>query len=119
MKKCRNLLLNFCLALAATGVNLAVSILFAGMEWDVYLAADIGLGVKMLVYLLLTKLFLLGRSKEQVQALRPAVVIVTCMVPAASIFYLVSLAMVGNIYLQMYGVKLIFVNIAVLLVADE
>ena len=113
-----NLFLNFCLALAATGVNLAVSILFAGMEWDVYLAADIGLGVKMLVYLLLIKLFLLGRSKEQVQALRPAVVIVTCMVPAASIFYLVSLAMVGNIYLQMYGVKLIFVNIVVLLVVN-
>ena len=101
----------FLLALAATGVNLAVSIrlLRHGREC-LYPAADIGLGVHVGVFAF-DKAVPFGTVQMQAQGTAPGSSD-RHLLPGCQYFYLVSLAMVGNIYLQMYGVKLIFVNIA-------
>lgn len=114
----RDVLLIFCIGIADTCVNLIFSISYLKDGTNLLLRANLAIAVKIVLEMALTRLFLFLTKKEKEQRLKPLQILALGALPAASLFFLFSLVKIGNVYIQLYGMWLILLNAAVILLVN-
>lgn len=82
------------------------------------LMANIALTLKIILYLLLTKFMVFFVNRKKINRINKWQLVSMYMVPVWSVIFLLSLVQVGAVYIQLYGITVIAVNIVLLLVLD-
>lgn len=82
------------------------------------LMANIALTLKIILYLLLTKFMVFFVNRKKINRINKWQLISMYMVPVWSVIFLLSLVQVGAVYIQLYGITVIAVNIVLLLILD-
>lgn len=82
------------------------------------LMANIALMLKIVLYLLLTKFMVFFVNRKKINKINKWQLISMYMVPVWSVIFLLSLVQVGAVYIQLYGITVIAVNIVLLLILD-
>lgn len=82
------------------------------------LMANIALTLKIVLYLLLTKFMVFFVNRKKINKINKWQLISMYMVPVWSIIFLLSMVQVGAVYIQLYGITVIVVNIILLLILD-
>lgn len=82
------------------------------------LMANIALTLKIILYLLLTKFMVFFVNRKKINRINKWQLLSMYMVPVWSVIFLLSLVQVGAVYIQLYGITVIAVNIVLLLILD-
>lgn len=82
------------------------------------LMANIALTLKIVLYLLLTRFMVFFINRKKINRINKWQLVSMYMVPVWSVIFLLSLVQVGAVYIQLYGITVIAVNIVLLLILD-